>query len=331
MGRHTSSRHDREQQLAAILKAGTAKSTRRAYERDIHYFWAWAQLALQQSETYPVDEEMVIHFILDHVGQMPSSLEQQLIKQKLRRKTGHLKVSTLRRLLASLSVTHTEHGYPTPTHSSQVRLLLRRAQQLQAEQGKRQMRAITKDILHALIDTCDDSLHGTRDKALLLVGFASGGRRRSELVNLEVNDLEKVPAGYLLSVRKSKTDQTGKGHTVPLLGMAANAVTEWLVQSGIRNGKLFRGIRGKAVLSKSICGDAIYKMVRRRIALIGLNPKDYGAHSLRAGFLTQAAQAGTTLGDAMALSGHHNTQTAQQYYQHATILNNPASRLLDEE
>lgn len=331
MDQKTPSPSDREQQLTDILQAGTAKSTRRAYQRDVTYFWAWSQLSLQQGEHYPVSEDNVIAFILDHLGHMPPALEQQLIQKKWRRKHGPLKVSTLRRMLASVSVAHTEHGVQTPTTSSNVKLLLRRAQQQQADLGKRQMRAITKDILMAMIDTCDDSLHGTRDKALLLVGFASGGRRRSELVNLQVNDLQKIPEGYLLTLRKSKTDQTGKGHTVPLLGMAASALNTWLMQSGIRNGKLFRGIRGKATLTQHFCGDAILKMIRRRIALIGLNPNDYGAHSLRSGFMTQAAQTGATLGDAMSLSGHRNPETAQQYYRHAGILKNPAACLLNDE
>lgn len=320
----------RQQQLAAILTAGTAASTRRAYRRDVHYFWTWAQLALQQAEKYPVPEDTVIAFILDHLGHLSPALEQQLIDQKHRRKKGPLTVSTLRRLLASLSVAHTEHGVTSPINAAPVRLLLRRAQHLQSGHGKHQMKAITRDILRALVQTCDDSLRGTRDKAILLVGFSSGGRRRSELVNLTVNDLEKIPDGYLLTLRHSKTDQIGHGHTVPIITTAAHALTTWLVQSGLRDGKIFRGIRGKATLTPGICGDAIHQMIRRRIARIGLDPREYGAHSLRAGFMTQAAQTGTALGDAMALSGHRNPAVAQGYYRPVAILNNPASHLLDD-
>lgn len=325
------SQPDRQRQLDAILLAGTAKSTRRAYKRDVLYFWAWAQLALQQGERYPVSEDTVIAFILDHLGHMSPALEQQLIQRGLRRKPGALKVSSLRRMLASLSVAHTERGAHTPTTFPQVKLLLRRAQQLQAGQGKRKMKAITKDILEKMVASCDDSLHGTRDKALLLVGFASGGRRRSELVNARIDDLQKTSEGYVLTLRKTKTDQTGKGHCVPISSIAASALKAWLVQSGIRQGHLFRGIHGKYTLTKSICGDAIHNMVKRRIAAIGQDPSDYGAHSLRSGFLTQAANAGTTLGDAMALSGHRSMDIANAYYRHASILDNPAGRLLTEK
>ncbi len=109
---------DRQQQLNAILEGGTAKSTRRAYLRDVTYFWVWAQLALQQSEQYPVSEQTVIAFILDHLGHLSPACEQQLIQQKHRRKAGPLKISTLRRYLASLSVAHTEHGTQTQINSS---------------------------------------------------------------------------------------------------------------------------------------------------------------------------------------------------------------------
>ena len=272
---------DYQQQLDAILQAGTAKSTRRAYARDVSYFWAWAQLALQQDEHYPVSEEVVTQFIVDHLGYTPIHVEQQLLQKGLRRKAGPLKVSTLRRMLSSLSVAHSQHGAPTPTTSSQLKLLLRRAQQLQAGQHKRQMRAITKDILEALINTCDDTHHGTRDKAILLVGFSTGGRRRSELVNIQMNDLQMIPEGYLLTLRKTKTDQKGKGLTVPIVTRAATALTEWLMQSGIRDGCLFRGIRGLASLNQCICGDSINSMIKRRIEQIGLDSTDFGAHYVR--------------------------------------------------
>ena len=319
-----------QQQLDAILQAGTAKSTRRAYARDVIYFWAWAQLALQQGEHYPVSEEVVTQFILDHLGHMPTHVEQPLLQKGLRRKAGPLKVSTLRRMLSSLSVAHSQHGASTPTTSSPLKLLLRRGQQLQASQRKRQMRAITKDILEALLDSCDDTLHGARDKAILLVGFSTGGRRRSELANIQINDLHKIPEGYLLTLRKTKTDQKGKGLTVPIVMRAATALTQWLMQSGVRDGCLFRGTRGRASLTQCICGDSINSMIKRRIEQIGLDSTDFGAHSLRAGFMTQAANAGAVLGDAMALSGHRCAEVANGYYREASLLKNPAGKLLIE-
>ena len=93
-----------------------------------------------------------------------------------------------------------------------------------------------------MLETCDDTLVGVRDRAVLLVGFTSSGRRRDELAKLRIEDLSKVGGGYLLYLRKSKTDQGGKGFEVPIQGQAATALSAWLVQCGIRSGAPFRGI-----------------------------------------------------------------------------------------
>ena len=161
------------------------------------------------------------------------------------------------------------------------------------------------------------------------MGFSSGGRRRSELVHIEVEDLSKIEGGYLLSIRKSKTDQGGKGLKVPILGAAATALTAWLVKSGIRSGRLFRGVQNNRKLTHSISGQAINNIVKKHIALIGLDPDLYGAHSLRSGFITEAARSGASLADAMALSGHRSVITASGYYREGEIMDNPASTLFE--
>ncbi|MBW1864104.1 MAG: site-specific integrase [Deltaproteobacteria bacterium] len=189
--------------------------------------------------------------------------------------------------------------------------------------------AITKDILTAMLETCNDTLKGVRDRAILLVDFTSGGRRRSEIAHLQVEDLSKIDGGYILHIRKSKTDQGGKGFDVPVLGSAAAALKEWLVKSGIRDGHIFRGIRNNGKLNDSLSGQSINQMVKKRIAMIGLDPDQYGAHSLRSGFITEAARSGATISDAMALSGHRNMVTAIGYFREAQLMDNPASTLID--
>lgn len=234
---------------ASVIEAGTAKSTRRAYARDVRYFWTWSKLALQQDVHYPVSEETVIRFVLDHIGHMSPALEKQLIKEGSKRTAGSLKIPTLRRYLASLSIAHQEAGVDSPTFSPKVKILLRRARRSQSDNRANKKAAITKPILEAMLATCDDSLSGVRDRALLLVGFTSGGRRRDEIAHLRIEDLRKVDEGYILHVRLSKTDQSGKGFDVPIMGMAAQALNAWLVRSGLRSGILFRGIRNTGQLN----------------------------------------------------------------------------------
>ena len=315
------------QEYSAIIEAGTAKSTRRAYARDVIYFWAWAKLALEQDVHYPVSEEVVIKFILNHIGQMSPALEKQLIKDGCKRHKGPLRIPTLRRYLASLSIAHQEAGVDTPTQAPKIKILMRRAKRAHSDNRPNKKAAITKEILEAMLETCDDSLTGVRDRALLLVAFTSGGRRRDEIAHLYIEDLRKVDEGYILHVRRSKTDQTGKGFDVPIVGAAAHALNAWLVQSGLRSGILFRGIRNTGKLNDGISGSAINRLIRRRVELAGFDPDLFGAHSLRSGFITEAARSGANLGDAMALSGHRCAEVASGYYREASILENPAGKL----
>lgn len=317
-------------QYDALIEAGTAKSTRRAYSRDIRYFWAWANLALQQEERYPASEEMVIRFILDHINGLAPEVEQTLIKEGLRSKPGPYKIPTLRRFMSSISVAHQERTLESPTWSTKVKLLLRRARRAKANERPNKKAAITKDILLAMLETCDDSLHGVRDRAILCVGFASGGRRRSEIANIQIEDLQKIDGGYLIHLRQTKMDQAGKGKTVPVQGLAAQALNQWLVKSGLRSGNIFRGIYPDGSFTNGIGHCTINKIVKRHVQQIGLDPKQFGAHSLRSGFMTEAARNGAPLGDAMSLSGHANRDVAGGYYREAEIMMNSAGKLLIE-
>jgi len=275
----------------------------------------------------PVDT--IIRFILDHNGKMDKKVDAALVANGHKRKPGPITLRSIRRYLSSLSVHHNERGLKNPVRDERLRLLLRRAQRARATELPHQKAAITADLLKEMIATCDDSLHGKRDRAILLVGFASGGRRRSELANLRVEDLVKVKGGYVITVRASKTDQSGVGHEVPILGEAATALKNWLLASGLRSGPLFRGISPNNRVSDSICGRTINRIVKHRVELIGLDAANFGAHSLRAGFITEAGRRGKTLGDAMALSGHKDSKVAGKYYRRAAILTNSTNTLLE--
>jgi integrase len=321
---------DWQSQYDAFVQAGTAASTRRAYVRDVRYFWAWAELALVQPERYPVSTDTVIRFVLDHLTNMSPALTQTLVESGLRKHGRALKITTLRRYLGSLSIAHQEAGFATPTQSQSVKLLLKRARRARVTERPVKKAAITRGILEAMLKTCDDSLRGVRDRAILSVGFAAGGRRRSELAGLQVENLESIEMGYLLHLDKSKTDQDGEGLTVPVLGSAAHALRAWLVRSGLRSGTLFCGIWNDDSFTDGIKGQTINYIVKQRIKLAGLDPKDFGAHSLRAGFITEAARSGANLSDAMALSGHRCTEVASDYYREATVLKNPAGKLMSD-
>jgi len=320
---------DLQQRMAALINDGTAKSTRRAYTRGINYIHHYLKLSLNLDEHYPVAVDSILRFILDHVGDMPADIAKTLMAKGLRKNMRPLRINTLRRYLTSLSVAHQERGLVSPTRDPSIGLLLRRAANAM-RQRPRKKAAITKPVLEAMLATCDNSLRGVRNKALLLSGFAAGGRRRSELVSLKVEHLERIEGGYLIKLTKSKTDQAGKGQSLPLLGTAAKALSEWLLRAGIREGHLFRGIRNNNHLNPSISGRAINDLVKHHAKLAGFNPNDFGAHSLRAGFITEAGCQGISLKDAMQLSGHHDTTVALGYYRHGQLISNPATRLVND-
>lgn len=311
-----------------ILESGTSPCTRRAHRRDVAYFWSWAAARGQGEMRYPVSKDLLMLFLVDHQGYMPSGVD-QLLRQAGKRRGGEiLSIRSIRRMVGSLSVAHDERGVDNPCRDAQVRLLLKKAHCTQ-EMLSHKKQAITPDILAAMLATCNDGLRGIRDRALLLVGFATGGRRRSELAELQIGDLIPVEEGYLLCVRRSKTDRIRQGMDVPLIGEGCAAVNAWLEATGISTGSLFRGIHRSGHLLSSITGETVCSIVKRRIRLIGLDDQGYGAHSLRAGFLTTAARHGVILQDAMALSGHRSERVAQGYYRTGVIFENPAAHLLD--
>jgi integrase len=123
-------------------------------------------------------------------------------------------------------------------------------------------------------------LKGIRDRAILLFSFAAGRWRRSEVSSAQVEDLEQREGGYLFTVQKSKTDQSGEGLTVPVQGIAAAALTRWLSMTSITEGPLFRRfIKGGKVSSEPLSDHSINTMVKERAVQAGLNPSHYSAHS----------------------------------------------------
>ncbi|WP_145925759.1 tyrosine-type recombinase/integrase, partial [Pararhodobacter sp. CCB-MM2] len=194
---------------------------------------------------------------------------------------------------------------------------------------------VTRDVLTALLGTCDDSHRGIRDRAMLSLAFASGGRRRSEVTALNVSDLSlaEFEARGLVWLRllETKTTRKAEAPRLPLKGPAARALVHWLEVTALTSGPLFRPVsRADRVLKRRLAPDAMRVILRHRLSLAGL-PEDYATpHGLRAGFLTQAALDGAPLAAAMELSLHRSAIQAQKYYADVEISENPATNLLGD-
>jgi integrase len=194
---------------------------------------------------------------------------------------------------------------------------------------------VTRTILEALLASCDDSHRGIRDRAMLMLAFASGGRRRSEVTGLNVEDIgqEDFREKGLLWIRllETKTTRKEQAPKLPLKGRAARAVVHWLEVAGLTGGPLFRPVsKSDRVLDRRLAPDALRSILRFRLKLAGL-PEDFATpHGLRAGFLTQAALDGAPLAAAMKLSLHRSAVQAQKYYADVEISENPAANLLGD-
>src|SRR5208283_3215054 len=203
--------------------------------------------------------------------------------------------------------------------------------------------AITRDILDQLVATCGRGRAvDLRDRALLLLAFGSGGRRRSEIARLRVEDLEErepvpahasLPQGERLVVlairlRRTKTSSTEAGESVLVIGRPVDALRAWLKFSKIDAGPVFRAIDQWGNLGAgALSPQSVNAMIKRRCAAAGLDPRRFSAHGLRSGYLTEAARAGVPLPEAMQQSRHRSLLQAARYYNEAEITRGRAARL----
>jgi integrase len=168
-----------------------------------------------------------------------------------------------------------------------------------------------------MLATCDDSLRGVRDRALLLFAWSSGGRRRSKVTDATMENTRRIgPRAFSFTLLHSKTNQTGVQRAdseKPILDEAADALEAWIRQAGVVQGPIFRRVRRGEKVGEPLAAAAVREIVRERAGLAGL-PAEFAAHSLRSGFVTEAARQNVPLGEAMALTGHASPASLIGYF-----------------
>jgi len=233
------------------------------------------------------------------------------------------KTATLQRRISAIAQAHKLAGHESPTASPKARMVwagIRRTHGT-AQEGKAP--ALVEDI-RAMVRVMaprrgkDWRLLDLRDRAILLLGFA-GGFRRSELVGLDVEDLQISRAGVVVRLRRSKTDQEGQGRKIGIpRGQLAEtcpmgALQAYLQQAGIDSGAIFRGINRHGQLQGRLSGEAVALVVKRRVEAIGLDPDQFAGHSLRAGLATSAATAGASERAIANQTGHKSMLILRRY------------------
>lgn len=328
--------------VRALLREGTSENTTASYRAALRYWTHWHTLRLGCPLRLPVPPLTVLQFVVDHLEHrsdtglkhdLPVEVDQALVAARVKRALGPFKLNTVQHRLAVLSELHLLNNLPSPCRAADVRMLLSRVRRAYARRGGavHQQDALTREPLERLLATCDDSLIGKRDRALLLFAWASGGRRRSEVVRATLENTVRVADGFVYELAYSKTNQEGKATVErfkPILGRAAAALEDWIRSASLAQGALFRRVRRGGVLGAVLSSEAIRRMVRARATQAGL-AGDYGAHSLRAGFVTEAASQGIPLAEIMALTGHTSVNSVIGYHRLGTVSQSRAGRLLD--
>ncbi len=324
-----------------ILLAGQAENTLRAYRSAMRYWCAWAQARYGKALALPVPVPVVVQFIVDHTArlkngerviELPKDTDEHLVAAGFKSALGALKMSTVSHRLYVLSKLHQLRKEKNPCEDPEVRHLVARAKRAAVKLGEteRKKTAATREPLEAMLATCDDSLAGVRDKALLLFAWGSGGRRRSEVSAATVDQLRKIDdQTYLFTLVRSKTNQSGEAISPekPVRGRAAEAMTTWLARAGITEGPIFRRV-WKSVAGPALSAQSVAAIVKRRAALAGISG-DWAAHSLRAGFITEAGRRKIPLGDIMAMTDHRNAATVVGYHRAGELFESEIATLAD--
>ncbi len=230
---------------------------------------------------------------------------------------------------------YVEAGKPSPTNDPAVRSTLKGLARLKGSTS-RKIEALREYHVESMLRICPDTLIGKRDAAIIAIGFA-GALRRSEICNLTVDDVEFLENGersegrLWLTIRRSKTDQEGKGQRVPILdGNGIRPIKHlqmWLEASGITDGSLFQTMkRGGHLRGGPMHHSDIPRIVKHYAALIGLDPRDFSGHSLRAGFVTSAAVHRARLDKIMSITRHRNTATVMRYIRDADAFQDHAGQ-----
>lgn len=332
-----------QQAVRELLREGESTNTRNSYQSAMRYWAAWHALRFERQMQLPLDVACVLQFIIDHAqrqtgaglaSEMPAHMDRALVEAGYKAREGPLSHNTLVHRMAVLSKAHQVHGLANPCQDGAVRELMSRTRKAYARRGEQPAKkdALTRDLLEQLLQTCDDSLRGRRDRALLLFAWSSGGRRRSEVAGADMRHLRAVgPQEFIYTLAHSKTNQSGRDapeNHKPVTGRAAQALADWLRAAAIQEGPIFRRIRKGGHVGEPLSPAAVRDIVKQRCALAGVEG-DFSAHSLRSGFVTEAGRQNVPLPDTMALTGHSSVNTVLGYFRADSALSNRAARLLD--
>ncbi|WP_334186765.1 site-specific integrase [Noviherbaspirillum sp.] len=284
-----------------FVVAALADNTRLAYRGDLADFMAWG-------------------------GEVPCTPEQLATYIACRSKIHS--VYTIARRVIGISRAHTSQGIADPAKNDLVRAVLRGMRRKNGTPQRQSVPLLKSDIISIL--PLMFGAKGIRDRALVLLGFAAA-LRRSELVALDVSDIQFVKEGLILHIRRGKTDQVSKGRKIAVpygrtCACPVRAVEHWLTLAKLVDGPLFRRVtKGSKIGAVRLTAQSVALIVKGYAAAIGLNAASISGHSLRAGLVTSAAMAGVPIWKIKAQSGHASDTMVSRYVRDASLFDGNAA------
>ena len=293
------------------LKSSKANNTLRAYKSDFKDFSTFC--AKHGFNSLPTEPKIVSLYIT------------YLSKNS--------KISTLRRRLVSISMVHKIKGHYLDTkHPIIIENLMgiRRTKGSMQKGKKPLLISHLKLLINVINEQKTEEIKKARDKAIILIGFG-GGFRRTELISIDHDDLEFVPEGLKITIKRSKTDQYGEGMVKGLpyfineIYCPVLSLKKWLDLSKIKSGPIFRRFaKGSSLTNNRLTDQSVVLLIKNYLNLAGIENSNYSGHSLRSGFATVAAESGADERSIMAMTGHKSTQMVRRYIREANIFKNNA-------
>ncbi|MBT2246270.1 tyrosine-type recombinase/integrase [Sphingobium sp. BHU LFT2] len=291
--------HAEIERAADYARASRSAATRRAYETDWRIFIAWCDA--RGIESLPARPVAVATFLSTEAD-------------------SGIKPGTVRRRLAAIGYFHRQAGFDPPQKQAGAGAIQDVVAGITRENGARPTRKqpADADALREMLRTITtDDLRAARDRAVLAIGMAAA-LRRSELVALAVDDVELLPEGLRLLIGRSKTDQAGEGYVVAIPEgrriRPKALLLAWIEAAGHKGGPLFRRLtRGGALTGDRMSDRAVARLVQRCAAEAGFDPTQFAGHSLRSGFLTEAARQGASIFKMRDVSRHKSVQVLSDY------------------
>jgi len=294
------------------LQSSKANNTIRAYKSDFNDFGLFcAQNGLKSLPSEP----KIVSLYLTQLS------------------TKNVKMSTLKRRLVSIGVIHKLKGHYLDTkHPSIIENIMGiKRRKGSVQKGKKPILINSlKKIINVIDQQKKDEIKEIRDRTIILIGF-SGGFRRNEIVSLDYDDLDFVPEGLKITLKRSKTDQFGEGTLKGLPYFDSSqycpvlSLKKWIEKSNINSGPLFRRFsKGSKLTDNRLTDQTVALLIKKYLNLAGIDSKNYSGHSLRSGFATSAAESGAEERSIMAMTGHKSTEMVRRYIKEANLFKNNA-------